>query len=113
MAKGKRVLVKPNGSCVVLGMTMRGFLLLCLAAAPGWAGSIIYSPRSLASVEGDSSAPDNGLGLYGSTPITEQIQIAAAELSAQGLQIGDTITGVRERLDGGLIAGPAGNVNVA
>jgi hypothetical protein len=86
--------------------TCRAFLFL--GSLPVFAGTV-FAPRSLATVEGDSFAALTE-GFYGSAPITVQLQIAASELAAQGLAVGNVITGVRTRLDGGQPTGPTANI---
>src|SRR6476620_6658979 len=51
-------------------------------------------------------------GIIGGLPTTHQTQITAAELATLGLNIGNQITGVRTRLNGGESTGPASPINV-
>jgi hypothetical protein len=68
-------------------------------------------PRSLAASEGNTS--ESLAGLFGSNDYTNQIQVAGSELAALGLQPGDQITGLRQRLNGGLTTGPTASIAIS
>jgi hypothetical protein len=72
---------------------------------PQTATADVIIPGAMATAEGDTSGVSTGL--VGDGEITELYQIAASELSAQGLMAGHAITGVRARLEGGEPQGPA------
>lgn len=75
------------------------FLLTLVINAP--AATFIIGGASLATTEGNSSAQ----GFLGVLPETTQVQILASDLAAQGLQVGDLITGVSMRINGGVTLG--------
>jgi hypothetical protein len=74
-----------------------------LLAAPTQAVTLVTGGASLATSEGNTTSSN---GFIGSLNLTSQLQIVASDLAAQGLQSGDTITGVRTRLEsGGIMTG--------
>jgi hypothetical protein len=99
---------KPRQSCLstisrTVAFCMMTVVLYTSSFALARADAVI--PRSMAAVEGNTS--ESAAGMSGSSAYTNQIQIAASELSALGVQIGDQITGLRQRLDSTQLTGPA------
>lgn len=87
---------------------LKWLLLIGLAYVPSSSPAAVTIAGSLQGTEGDASGTLNGF--FGSNAFTAQDQIAASELAAMGLNIGDRITGVAARLDGGAVTGPSSNV---
>lgn len=85
-------------------------VLVSLAGATPARASQFVIPGSLANTDANGSFLV--AGLIGSSPTTFQTQITAAELATLGLNIGDQLTGVRTRLNGGEATGPASAINV-
>lgn len=79
------------------------FLLASIVTSA--AAAAVVSPRSLAETEGNGG--EGTTGFLGVSPETVLYQIAASELTVQGLAVGDSIIGVRARLNSGLQTGPA------
>src|SRR5262249_42445381 len=92
------LLTRPPATCRLLAI-----LLIASPALISRANFVV--PQQYATTEGNTN--EGFAGLFGSNPYTNQIQIAASELAAQNLQIGDAITGIGQRLDHDQPAGPA------
>lgn len=78
-------------------MTQTKLLFSLLALSFPAAAAVLTVPGDRATVEGNLGLPMGGL--FGSN--TTQVQIAATELAALGLQPGFALTGLRWRLNGG------------
>jgi hypothetical protein len=85
-------------------------VLASLAGATPVRASQFVIPDSLANIDANGSNAVSGL--IAPFPTTFQTQITAAELAMLGLNIGDQLTGVRTRLNGGEATGPASAINV-
>lgn len=74
-------------------------LLITLGAIEAQAATLILNGAAAATTEGLSNVGNQGL--IGDAATTAQMQIVTSTLSGQGLQVGDIITGLRTRLNGG------------